>query len=84
MAKGLTSECLRLSVLSVKVKAGVEHVFGILFFQAPSSDFVRTDSPIREAPYSPTIQPVSSPNTEHSFIHKSFFYLISSFSVNHL
>uniref|UniRef100_A0A3Q1HBW0 Protein scribble homolog n=1 Tax=Anabas testudineus TaxID=64144 RepID=A0A3Q1HBW0_ANATE len=27
--------------------------------RAPSSDFTRTDSPIREAPYSPTIQPVS-------------------------
>ncbi|KAG7231208.1 hypothetical protein INR49_012039 [Caranx melampygus] len=25
--------------------------------EAPSSDFTRTDSPIREAPYSPTIQP---------------------------
>uniref|UniRef100_A0A3Q1C8C0 Protein scribble homolog n=1 Tax=Amphiprion ocellaris TaxID=80972 RepID=A0A3Q1C8C0_AMPOC len=31
--------------------------------RAPSSDFTRTDSPIREAPYSPTIQPVSISNT---------------------
>ncbi|XP_068603892.1 protein scribble homolog [Brachionichthys hirsutus] len=27
--------------------------------RAPSSDFTRTDSPIREAPYSPTIQPAN-------------------------
>ncbi|XP_030612522.1 protein scribble homolog isoform X5 [Archocentrus centrarchus] len=27
--------------------------------RAPSSDFTRTDSPVREAPYSPTIQPAS-------------------------
>uniref|UniRef100_A0A3Q2QX19 Scribble planar cell polarity protein n=1 Tax=Fundulus heteroclitus TaxID=8078 RepID=A0A3Q2QX19_FUNHE len=27
--------------------------------RAPSSDYGRTDSPVREAPYSPTIQPVS-------------------------
>ncbi|XP_034022938.1 LOW QUALITY PROTEIN: protein scribble homolog [Thalassophryne amazonica] len=27
--------------------------------RAPSSDFARTDSPIREAPYSPTIQPAN-------------------------
>ncbi|XP_039982538.1 protein scribble homolog isoform X3 [Xiphias gladius] len=30
-----------------------------LFSKAPSSDFTRTDSPIREAPYSPTIQPAN-------------------------
>ncbi|XP_041669833.1 protein scribble homolog isoform X3 [Cheilinus undulatus] len=30
-----------------------------LFNKAPSSDYARTDSPIREAPYSPTIQPPS-------------------------
>ncbi|XP_035980724.1 protein scribble homolog isoform X15 [Fundulus heteroclitus] len=28
-----------------------------LFSKAPSSDYGRTDSPVREAPYSPTIQP---------------------------
>ncbi|XP_075936739.1 protein scribble homolog isoform X17 [Anarhichas minor] len=33
--------------------------------RAPS-DFTRTESPIREAPYSPTIQPVSSLNTRRS------------------
>lgn len=27
--------------------------------QAPSSDYARTESPIRDAQYSPTIQPVS-------------------------
>ncbi|XP_047205323.1 protein scribble homolog isoform X15 [Girardinichthys multiradiatus] len=31
--------------------------------RAPSSDYTRTDSPVREAPYSPTIQPPS----HHSF-----------------
>ncbi|KAM7369744.1 hypothetical protein PAMP_011044 [Pampus punctatissimus] len=30
-----------------------------LFSKAPSSDYTRTESPIREAPYSPTIQPAS-------------------------
>ncbi|XP_051796752.1 protein scribble homolog isoform X9 [Acanthochromis polyacanthus] len=30
--------------------------------RAPSSDFTRTDSPIREAPYSPTIQPPRAPS----------------------
>ncbi|XP_022622790.1 protein scribble homolog isoform X15 [Seriola dumerili] len=30
-----------------------------LFSKAPSSDFTRTDSPIREAPYSPTVQPAN-------------------------
>ncbi|XP_028289663.1 protein scribble homolog isoform X4 [Gouania willdenowi] len=30
-----------------------------LFHKAPSSDYPRTDSPIRDAPYSPTIQPPS-------------------------
>ncbi|XP_029313961.1 LOW QUALITY PROTEIN: protein scribble homolog [Cottoperca gobio] len=30
-----------------------------LFSKAPPSDFTRTESPIREAPYSPTIQPPS-------------------------
>ncbi|XP_069368709.1 protein scribble homolog isoform X22 [Paralichthys olivaceus] len=30
-----------------------------LFSKAPSSDFTRTDSPIRETPYSPTIQPAN-------------------------
>ncbi|CAI5672820.1 unnamed protein product [Oreochromis niloticus] len=30
-----------------------------LFSKAPSSDFTRTESPIREAPYSPTIQPAN-------------------------
>ncbi|XP_047205312.1 protein scribble homolog isoform X5 [Girardinichthys multiradiatus] len=34
-----------------------------LFSKAPSSDYTRTDSPVREAPYSPTIQPPS----HHSF-----------------
>ncbi|XP_035980711.1 protein scribble homolog isoform X3 [Fundulus heteroclitus] len=30
-----------------------------LFSKAPSSDYGRTDSPVREAPYSPTIQPAN-------------------------
>uniref|UniRef100_A0A8C2ZH88 Protein scribble homolog n=1 Tax=Cyclopterus lumpus TaxID=8103 RepID=A0A8C2ZH88_CYCLU len=34
--------------------------------RAPPSDFTRTESPIREAPYSPTIQPVSSINSHRS------------------
>ncbi|XP_061660889.1 protein scribble homolog isoform X7 [Syngnathoides biaculeatus] len=39
-----------------------------LFSKTPSSDYARTESPIREAPYSPTIQPASihftsTPNT---------------------
>ncbi|XP_061615076.1 protein scribble homolog isoform X6 [Phyllopteryx taeniolatus] len=39
-----------------------------LFSKTPSSDYTRTESPIREAPYSPTIQPASihftsTPNT---------------------
>lgn len=70
---GLTSDsCFGTSSLqcfsTVKVRAAVKFVFGVwsLFFQAPPSDFTRTDSPIREAPYSPTIQPVSSPHTQHS------------------
>uniref|UniRef100_A0A3B5A5Q0 Protein scribble homolog n=1 Tax=Stegastes partitus TaxID=144197 RepID=A0A3B5A5Q0_9TELE len=42
--------------------------------RAPSSDFPRTDSPIREAPYSPTIQPVSSSITQHS---SSIHHLLS-------
>ncbi|XP_029955852.1 protein scribble homolog isoform X12 [Salarias fasciatus] len=34
--------------------------------RAPSSDFPRTDSPIREAPYSPTIQPPSHHSSNSS------------------
>ncbi|XP_054863217.1 protein scribble homolog isoform X17 [Amphiprion ocellaris] len=34
--------------------------------RAPSSDFTRTDSPIREAPYSPTIQPPSHHSSNSS------------------
>nr|XP_054607415.1 protein scribble homolog isoform X15 [Nothobranchius furzeri] len=34
--------------------------------RAPSSDYTRTDSPIREAPYSPTIQPPSHPPSDSS------------------
>ncbi|XP_071340936.1 protein scribble homolog isoform X16 [Trachinotus anak] len=37
-----------------------------LFSKAPSSDFTRTDSPIREAPYSPTIQPPSHHSSNSS------------------
>ncbi|XP_054607406.2 protein scribble homolog isoform X5 [Nothobranchius furzeri] len=37
-----------------------------LFSKAPSSDYTRTDSPIREAPYSPTIQPPSHPPSDSS------------------
>ncbi|GLD54603.1 protein scribble homolog isoform X2 [Lates japonicus] len=37
-----------------------------LFNKAPSSDFTRTDSPIREAPYSPTIQPPSHHSSNSS------------------
>ncbi|CAG5896159.1 unnamed protein product [Menidia menidia] len=33
---------------------------------APSSDYTRTDSPIREAPYSPTIQPPSHHSSDSS------------------
>lgn len=83
VTKGLTSECcvvfswLPCLISAVKVRAAVKYVFVILFFQAPSSDFTRTDSPIREAPYSPTIQLVSSLNTEHSsLLIVPSFYLI--------
>ncbi|XP_056219620.1 protein scribble homolog isoform X10 [Seriola aureovittata] len=34
--------------------------------RAPSSDFTRTDSPIREAPYSPTVQPPSHHSSNSS------------------
>ncbi|XP_027130104.1 protein scribble homolog isoform X8 [Larimichthys crocea] len=34
--------------------------------RAPSSDYTRTDSPIREAPYSPTIQPPSHHSSDSS------------------
>ncbi|XP_034428235.1 protein scribble homolog isoform X12 [Hippoglossus hippoglossus] len=37
-----------------------------LFSKAPSSDFTRTDSPIRETPYSPTIQPPSHHSSNSS------------------
>ncbi|XP_023264132.1 protein scribble homolog isoform X11 [Seriola lalandi dorsalis] len=37
-----------------------------LFSKAPSSDFTRTDSPIREAPYSPTVQPPSHHSSNSS------------------
>ncbi|XP_037612586.1 protein scribble homolog isoform X3 [Sebastes umbrosus] len=37
-----------------------------LFSKAPPSDFTRTESPIREAPYSPTIQPPSSHSSNSS------------------
>ncbi|XP_040921251.1 protein scribble homolog isoform X20 [Toxotes jaculatrix] len=37
-----------------------------LFSKAPSSDFARTDSPIRETPYSPTIQPPSDHSSNSS------------------
>ncbi|RVE58643.1 hypothetical protein OJAV_G00196270 [Oryzias javanicus] len=40
-----------------------------LFSKAPSSDYTRTDSPIREAPYSPSFQPANinfSPNAKDS------------------
>ncbi|KAM4533460.1 protein scribble homolog isoform 19-T19 [Odontesthes bonariensis] len=37
-----------------------------LFSKAPSSDYTRTDSPIREAPYSPTIQPPSHHSSNSS------------------
>ncbi|XP_005738943.1 protein scribble homolog isoform X5 [Pundamilia nyererei] len=37
-----------------------------LFSKAPSSDFTRTESPIREAPYSPTIQPPSHHSSNSS------------------
>ncbi|XP_035512912.1 protein scribble homolog [Morone saxatilis] len=37
-----------------------------LFSKAPPSDFTRTESPIREAPYSPTIQPPSHHSTHSS------------------
>uniref|UniRef100_A0A3Q3LYZ4 Protein scribble homolog n=1 Tax=Mastacembelus armatus TaxID=205130 RepID=A0A3Q3LYZ4_9TELE len=40
--------------------------------RAPPSDFTRTDSPIRETPYSPTIQPVSSLSTEHTLHYPSY------------
>ncbi|KAG8009568.1 Protein scribble-like protein [Nibea albiflora] len=36
------------------------------FASAPSSDYTRTDSPIREAPYSPTIQPPSHHSSDIS------------------
>uniref|UniRef100_A0AAQ4S8F9 Protein scribble homolog n=1 Tax=Gasterosteus aculeatus aculeatus TaxID=481459 RepID=A0AAQ4S8F9_GASAC len=45
---------------------------------SPPSDFTRTESPIREAPYSPTIQPVSIPDAHP---HPPF-YFISSFSIS--
>lgn len=53
-----------------------------LIFQAPSSDYTRTASPIRETPYSPTIQPVSSSDSRHSspVLFKSSFLFISSHS----
>ncbi|MEQ2262083.1 hypothetical protein XENORESO_007198 [Xenotaenia resolanae] len=46
--------------------------------RAPSSDYTRTDSPVREAPYSPTIQPVSCPSTPSSSSHQlpSYYPLI--------
>ncbi|XP_032359907.1 protein scribble homolog isoform X13 [Etheostoma spectabile] len=37
-----------------------------LFSKAPPSDFTRTESPIREAPYSPTIQPPSHHSSNSS------------------
>ncbi|XP_044031834.1 protein scribble homolog isoform X5 [Siniperca chuatsi] len=37
-----------------------------LFSKAPPSDFTRTDSPIRETPYSPTIQPPSHHSSNSS------------------
>ncbi|XP_044194908.1 protein scribble homolog isoform X3 [Thunnus albacares] len=37
-----------------------------LFSKAPSSDYTRTESPIREAPYSPTIQPPSDHSSNSS------------------
>ncbi|XP_028424883.1 protein scribble homolog isoform X8 [Perca flavescens] len=37
-----------------------------LFSKAPPSDFTRTESPIREAPYSPTIQPPSDHSSNSS------------------
>ncbi|XP_028288831.1 protein scribble homolog isoform X20 [Parambassis ranga] len=37
-----------------------------LFSKTPSSDYTRTDSPIREAPYSPTIQPPSDHSSSSS------------------
>ncbi|KAM6908127.1 protein scribble homolog [Lycodopsis pacificus] len=37
-----------------------------LFNKAPPSDFTRTESPIREAPYSPTIQPPSNHSSNSS------------------
>uniref|UniRef100_A0AAQ4Q2Z6 Protein scribble homolog n=1 Tax=Gasterosteus aculeatus aculeatus TaxID=481459 RepID=A0AAQ4Q2Z6_GASAC len=46
--------------------------------RAAPSDFTRTESPIREAPYSPTIQPVSIPDAHP---HPPF-YFISSFSIS--
>uniref|UniRef100_A0A8C2ZH21 Protein scribble homolog n=1 Tax=Cyclopterus lumpus TaxID=8103 RepID=A0A8C2ZH21_CYCLU len=42
--------------------------------RAPPSDFTRTESPIREAPYSPTIQPVSSINSHRSSAILLHFY----------
>ncbi|XP_061569601.1 protein scribble homolog [Cololabis saira] len=37
-----------------------------LFSKAPSSDYARTESPVREAPYSPTIQPPSQHSSNSS------------------
>ncbi|XP_038156537.1 protein scribble homolog isoform X20 [Cyprinodon tularosa] len=37
-----------------------------LFSKTPSSDYTRTDSPVREAPYSPTIQPPSHHSSNSS------------------
>lgn len=37
-----------------------------LYNKAPSNDYTRTDSPIREAPYSPTIQPPSHHSSNSS------------------